>query len=75
MRHKKIADCLAKARHFRALANPETNHLQATSLSTMLPDKARARAEYWEAMAQELLAEGIARQARRKRRPRKNPKN
>lgn len=61
MRTKAIEKCLAKARHFRLLADPDTNHLQATGHSTMLPAKALARAEYWEARAAELLASGIAR--------------
>lgn len=71
MRTKKIAACLEKAVYFRRLADPETNHMQATGLTTMLPDKALARAEYWEAVAAELMADGLARRARRKTKPRK----
>ena len=66
MRTKQIEKCLAKARHFRQLADPETNHLQATGATTMLPSKALARAEYWEARASELLADGLAARGRRK---------
>lgn len=69
MRTKQIEKCLAKARHFRLLADPETNHLQATGATTMLPAKALARAEYWEARAQELVIAGLE-----KRQRRKNPK-
>jgi hypothetical protein len=61
MRTKQIEKYLAKARHFRALADPDTNHLQATGHSTMLPARAAARAQYWEDRAAELLASGIAR--------------
>lgn len=42
MKTKAIEKCLAKARHFHALADPDTNHLQATRHSTMLPGKALA---------------------------------
>ncbi len=66
MRTKLIEKYLAKAAHFRALANPETNHLQATALSTMLPTKALARAEYWEARAADVMAQDLAKRAARK---------
>lgn len=66
MRTKQIEKYLAKAAHFRALADPETNHLQATALSTMLPAKALARAEYWEARAAEIMAEDLVRRTAKK---------
>jgi hypothetical protein len=66
MKTKAIAKCLEKAKHFRQLADPETNHLQATALSVMLPDKALARALYWEDRAAELLAAGLAQNVSKK---------
>jgi len=71
MRTKAIEKCLAKARHFRLLADPEHNHLLATGATTMLPARALARAEYWEARAALLLADGLARRTRKKPKSRK----
>ena len=61
MKTKQIEKYLVKAAKFRQLADPDTNHLQATGHSTMLPARAAARAQYWEDRAAGLLASGIAR--------------
>jgi hypothetical protein len=68
MKHIKIAKMLDQAAYFRALADPDANHLIACARegsTTMLPARALARAQYWEDRAAELLAEGLARKAAR----------
>ena len=47
---------MKRAAHFRALADPETNHLRATAHSSMLPKKAVQRMLYHEKRAAEELA-------------------
>ena len=65
MRMARINYHLDRAAYFRRLSDPETNHIDAGP-TTMLADKARARALYHEKCAADLLAEGAAKHAARK---------
>jgi hypothetical protein len=67
MKKRKIQYCLDRAAHFRALSDPESNHLMATHTTTVLADTAARRAQWWEDRAAQLLAEGLAKRAKRKR--------